>query len=452
MNHLSTSVIGSVARRTVHDTQFSLTARTRASHAFTDTIGCIVSGVAEAPVVMARQALSAPAGGPCAVIGGGGAPAGHAALINATAAHAQDYDDTFGPLSGHASAVLVPALLGVAGLVSTSGMRLTEAYLIGLEAQALFGRGLNPGHYAAGWHATSTVGAIGASIGTAWLLGLDEEGMTRAASLAVSMASGLKGQFGTPAKPLHAGLAARNAVEAALLAATGLTGRPDIIEHAMGLEKVCAGKGEKWAQIMMSPDAPHSIESIGLTPKRYPCCAATHDTLDRLLDLRTLHGFDAADVERVDIALDAVAMDNLSYMEPVNGMQARFSMTYCAAVTLLQGVPRLSDFTQEAVEEPARRRLLSLIHPHLCGAEESAVPRHRVTVRLKDGRTLRSGRTAEASPPARTFNENDRRDKYLDCCSRHLDRSDADTLYERLLTLEKQPDLAFIACAFGKAR
>ncbi len=117
------------------------------------------------------------------------------ALINATAAHAIDYDDNFAPGMSHASAVLLPALLPIA-LAQGSSSALIEAYLVGL--QAFIGEAIGYGHYTAGWHGTSTVGCVGSAAGVAALMGLDAGAIARTLSIAVSMASGVKGQFGTP--------------------------------------------------------------------------------------------------------------------------------------------------------------------------------------------------------------------------------------------------------------
>jgi 2-methylcitrate dehydratase PrpD len=222
---------------------FSPLARQRARDAIADTLACMIVGQTDFASLAVRRAYAGMLheGGASLVVGGGAAPAAVAACINGTASHALDYDDNFGPGITHASAVLVPALLAVAQTRHASGGELVDAYLIGLEAQALVGRGVNPVHYRAGWHATSTVGCIGTAAGTAWLMGLDSAGIARAMSLAASMASGMKGQFGTPAKPLHAGLAARNAVEAAQFAAAGMTGRLDILECAQGFLELFGG-------------------------------------------------------------------------------------------------------------------------------------------------------------------------------------------------------------------
>jgi 2-methylcitrate dehydratase PrpD len=185
------SVIETIAEWSAAEHRFSDLARLRAKHAIADTIACMAAGIADAAPQAVRRAFADEiAAGPSLVIGGGRASTAVAALISGTAAHALDFDDNFRPGSTHASAVLVPALFAVAQAQKASGRRVIEAYLVGLEAQAVIGRGVNPSHYTAGWHATSTVGAIGTAAGVAALLGLDAAGIARAMSLAVSMAAG----------------------------------------------------------------------------------------------------------------------------------------------------------------------------------------------------------------------------------------------------------------------
>ena len=138
----------------------------------------MIAGADDQAEQSVRAAFAASIGpsGAAAVIGGGRAPEAVAALVNGTAAHALDYDDNFRPGITHASAVLVPALLAVAHGRAANGRSFVDAYLVGLETQAIVGRGINPAHYTLGWHATSTVGAIGTAAGTAWLMELDAGG------------------------------------------------------------------------------------------------------------------------------------------------------------------------------------------------------------------------------------------------------------------------------------
>ncbi|MGF6232652.1 2-methylcitrate dehydratase PrpD [Inquilinus ginsengisoli] len=448
------SIIEAIARWSRSGVEFGDLARLRARHAIADTIGCMLAGAGDPSVQAVRAAFAGSiADGPrCTLVGGGQAAEGLSALVNGTAAHALDYDDNFRPGASHASAVLVPALLGLALARGTSGRMLVDAYLVGLEAQAAVGRGVNPSHYAAGWHSTSTVGCIGTAAGVAWLRGLDEAGIARAMSLAVSMAAGVKGQFGTPAKPLHAGLAARNAVEAAALAECGMTGRLDILEAPQGFRELFGGPAATgWDGVAIG--APHVIESEGLMPKRHPCCGSTHNAVDIVLDLRAQHGFAAGEVAAVETLVGVVNQRNLAYPRPEDEMQARFSMQYCVALALLKDRLELSDFTAAAVGAKPARELLPRIamtsHPP---EDERGRPLpHRVTIRLADGRVLSGERGEAKGTIADPFDDFDRRAKFADCCRGTLDTSEADRLHDRLDRLDEEGDLAFLEQPLAQA-
>ena len=112
--------------------------------------------------------------GPSTAIGQGARlPAPWAALVNGTAAHALDFDDNFDPAKAHATAVLVPAILALAEQEGASGRACLDAYVAGLQILGRVGQGVNPAHRNRGWHATATVGAIGAAAACARLLRLD---------------------------------------------------------------------------------------------------------------------------------------------------------------------------------------------------------------------------------------------------------------------------------------
>ncbi|MFN4100694.1 MAG: MmgE/PrpD family protein [Pararhodobacter sp.] len=416
-------------------------ARQAAQEAIADTFACMIAGQTDGAVRAVRAGLArgGVVDGPCTVIGGGSAPAPVAAMINGTAAHALDFDDNFSPALSHASAVLVPALLAAGELRGSTGDDLIRAYLVGLEAQALVGQGVQRHHYTTGWHATSTVGMIGTAAGVGWLLGLDRAGMVQAMSLGVSMAAGVKGQFGTPAKPFHAGMAARNAVDAALLAAGGLTGRRDILEAPQGFGALFNGGHEtRWA----IPDGPHIIETEGLAPKLHPCCGSTHYAIDMVMDLRRAHGFNAADVASVHVVVGLANYRNLPYPDPQDEMQARFSMQYCLARALTQPVLGLADFTPDAIRDPAIRSLLSLTMMAPLDPEEeraSARPCHRITVTLTSGQVLQAQRAYARGTRAEPFSPSERHAKFLDCVTRHLGADGAEQAWQALCRLEEHP-------------
>src|SRR5581483_11836661 len=194
-------------------------ARAAAANAFVDTIGVTLAGASEPVSVAVQQTIAADGGGPCRVIGTSlTASATNAALANGTAAHAHDYDDMCFVSLAHPSAPLVSAALAAAEACDASGSRLLDAYVVGFEIEGRLGRAMNPRHYQRGWHCTSTIGTIGAAAAVARLFGLDRAQTAHALAIAASEASGLKENFGTMVKPLHGGLAARNAIFAGQLA------------------------------------------------------------------------------------------------------------------------------------------------------------------------------------------------------------------------------------------
>ncbi|WP_413728628.1 MmgE/PrpD family protein [Sodalis sp. RH19] len=441
------NVIEAIAAWTRAQTGFSDTARERARLAIVDTLACLYAGRRDFSALAVRAAgeMYLRHGGRARVIGGGRAPAAIAAFINGTSAHAIDYDDNFGPGMSHASAVLVPALLAVADELDAGGGQLIDAYLIGLQAQAFIGAGVGPAHYTAGWHGTSTVGCIGTAAGVAWLMGLDQDGIARALSNAVSFASGIKGQFGTPIKPLHAGWAARNAVDAAVLAQQGMRGRIDILEAPQGFGEMFGGAAPAgWDIPAILGTRLHSIDGVGVMPKRHPCCGSTHMIVDTLSDLREAHDFTDADVVSVETLVGIANRRNLAYTVPENEMQARFSMHYCVDTWLRHGALSVQDFTPARVarqSDPARLARVSM--RAYSAQQEAAVPAgdklpHRVTLTLRDGRRLEAERRLAKGSNAEPFSEGERRQKFIDCCT---DLDHAAALFDGLKNLGNARDL-----------
>ena len=176
-----------------------------------DTLACILAGRDEDVAVAARRAMASASGpGPARAIGGDARmslPA--AALANGVAAHAIDLDDYEIPGSTHPSAVVLGALLALATTRAATLREVLVAHVAGHEAIVRMGEALGHGHYLAGWHATSTIGPFGAATACPRLLGLGAEATAHALGLAASASAGLKHQFGSDAKPVHAGFAAR---------------------------------------------------------------------------------------------------------------------------------------------------------------------------------------------------------------------------------------------------
>jgi len=411
----------------------------RARDGIYDIVACMVAGAGDAGSARVRATIAPYGTGSATVIGSRiGASAPWAALANGMAAHALDFDDNYIPAYTHATAVLMPALLAVAEEINASGADLVDAYIVGLEMHCAIGRGVNRAHYDKGWHGTSTVGCIGTAAGCGRLLGLDSEKMTQAISLAVSMASGPKVQFGTMAKPFHAGMGAKNAVLAAHLAANGVEARDVALEGELGFLELYGGDGAMgWDHILPTLGDPLAIEQFGLAPKLYPCCGSAHRVLDGVLALRKEHGFTAEDVRQVDTKVGFGNKRNLMYDDPQQEMEGRFSMNYCVAVALRYGRVSLSDFTPDALHRPEVRALLPRVtmEAYPAGAEgPDPVDRlpHEIVVTLKDGRKLTDTVTWARGTIQNPFDEADLAAKYRDCCEGFLSPDDFDAAQEAL--------------------
>ena len=195
-----------------------------------------------------------------------------AALLDATAAHALDYDDF--AFSNHPSAVIVPAVLAVAARSGADGRRMAAAYVAGYEVWCdLFVR--EPDHYyARGWHPTAVLGPVGAAAAAAVAAGLDAERAMHAIAIAASFGGGVFENFGSMVKPLHGGRAAQSGVVAVGLAAAGMTASPTALEGASGLMRALSPNGR--VDIETPPrlgEVWHSAKR-GLNLKRYPVVGA----------------------------------------------------------------------------------------------------------------------------------------------------------------------------------
>ncbi len=205
-----------------------------------DAIAVAMAGAEDELVRILRAELEEAGGTPQSTVWGASLrlPAGAAALLNGTMAHALDYDDVNLAMPGHPTVAILPAVMAPGEARGATGAEVMAAFVAGYETACRIGRVMAPGHYdVVGFHATGTVGTFGAAAGCAHLLGLDEEQTLHAIGIAATQAAGLKSMFGTMCKPLHAGKAAQNGLLAAKLAARGFVSRPDSLECLQGFAR-----------------------------------------------------------------------------------------------------------------------------------------------------------------------------------------------------------------------
>jgi 2-methylcitrate dehydratase PrpD len=397
--------------------------RALAATAFRDTIGVILAGVTE-PASRIAQSLAIDEGrGDCRVLGTDmRSSAGLAALANGVAAHALDFDDMCFVSLAHPSCALVPAALAAGETVHAAMTTLLDAYVVGFEVECRLGIVMNPRHYhERGWHCTSSIGTLGAAAAAARILGLDGDATRHALGIAGSSACGVKENLGSMVKPLHAGMAARNGLMAAQLARRGFAASAHALDGPQGylaamdsqhrsLDLAAADLGVRW-----------EILETGITVKLYPSCAATHPPLDVLLDICRRERVTHDRIAAIDVEVDSMTPRLLIHPRPTNGLEAKFSMPFCAAAAVVHGRLGIDTFDVAQIQNPAIQAVMPLVSLRANSAFDTAAPlsQARVTVRLRDGRVFTQAADGARGYPGRLSNE-EIESKFVGCAQRVL--------------------------------
>lgn len=414
-----------------------------AERAFVDTVGVTLAGVAEPAARMARSVFAGVEGEASVLGTDRRAPADAAALVNATAGHALDYDDVVGEV-WHPSVTLVAPALAVGERVEASGRDLVTAYAVGFEVERALGDLVLPEHYDRGWHATATLGVFGSAAAAASLLDLDRTTTKRALCAAASTPAGLKRNFGTMVKPLHPGMAVRSGVTTALLADAGYTaadgaigsdgGFIDLYDGAPGKTTAAGSPGDDWTL------------TEGLRVKKYPCCYFTHSAIAATAALRERHDVAPADVASVTVRASRAAVDALRYPNPSTGLEGKFSMEHAVAAALTRERLGFDAFTDAAVAEPET----ASVRDRVTATVDSGLPdeSYRATVEIESASGDPSVR--EATPPgtpADPLSASELRAKFDDCVDYSGVEVAAADAYEALESLGDHHDLSPLVAA-----
>ncbi|WP_423456369.1 MmgE/PrpD family protein [Ottowia sp. VDI28] len=254
-----------------------------------------------------------------------------AALINGATGHAIDYDDANTGAQGHVTTAVLPATLAVAEAQGLGGDALLRAFAAGYEMTGMVGQYVGREHYEHGFHGTCTVGSFGAACAAAVLMELDAATTAVALGIAGTQAGGMKAQFGTMCKPLHAGKAAENGVTGAQLAARGFTGRPDLLEAVQGFGAVTSPRTDARAALKIPQGGSHLHHNLF---KYHSACYGTHASIEALYSLRQAHGIQPEDVLSVELDVEPGMKRMCSIAEPRTGLEAKFSLSLNAALVL----------------------------------------------------------------------------------------------------------------------
>jgi 2-methylcitrate dehydratase PrpD len=337
--------------------------------------------------------------GPCTAIGHARrlSSAG-AAFVNGTAAHGEDFDDTFegGPV--HAGAVVVPAVLAACERHDADGPSALLGIAVGVEVLCRLSTVIPKAVHKAGFHPTAVFGTMGAAAGVGAALKLPARGIVDALGVAGSMASGIIEYLaeGTWPKRMHAGWAGQSGLRAAMLARAGFVGPRTVFEGVHGLfhgfarstdgnfAALTGGFGERWV-----------TESLAFKP--YPCGTMAQPYIDCARRLHAL-GMEPEDIDEIVCETAEGIVHRLweplvDKQAPPNGFAAKFSVPYAVAAGLVHGEVGLASFTDEAVRDP--RVLAVAAKVRYAIDPKNPYPNEytgHVHVRLRDGREIEEQR------------------------------------------------------------
>lgn len=301
--------------------------------------------------------------GPCTAIGHARTmSAAGAAFVNGTAAHGEDFDDTFegGPV--HAGAVVVPAVLAACERCRADGPAALLGVAVGVEVLCRLSLVVPKAVHRAGFHPTAVFGAVAAAAGVAAALGLGRRQVVDALGVAGSLASGIIEYLaeGAWTKRLHPGWAAQSGLRAALLARAGFFGPRTVFEGVHGLFHGFARTTDGDYGALVGDFGDRWVAAT-LAFKPYPCGTMTHPYIDcaRRLAARGIAPEDVAEIvcEVAEGTVHRLWEPLADKRRPPNGYAGKFSTPYCLAAGLVHGGVGLDAFTDEAVRDP---RVLAL--------------------------------------------------------------------------------------------
>jgi 2-methylcitrate dehydratase PrpD len=307
-------------------------------------------------------------GGACTALGhDGGFDAFGAALVNGTAAHGEDFDDTFegGPV--HSGAVIVPAVLAACEREGLGGERLLVGVATGVELMCRLSLVAPQATHKAGFHPTAVFGALAAAGGVSAALGLDAKQAASALGIAGSMASGIIEYLaeGTWTKRMHAGWSAQAGLRAALMARGGFVGPRTVLDGVHGFyhafapsvppdfSKLLDGLGQRWV-----------IETVAFKP--YACGTMTQPFIDCAIKLAE-SGARAEDITDILCEVGEGTVHRLweplaVKHHPQTPYAAKFSTPFCMAVGFFDRRAGFAQFTEQRIRDAAVLGLAGKIH------------------------------------------------------------------------------------------
>jgi 2-methylcitrate dehydratase PrpD len=333
--------------------------RHEARRAIVNYLGCALGGSHDEAVDIAIRVFGPYSGPPTASVIGRAESLDplHASLMNGISSHVYDFDDTTPKNYMHPTSPVASALFAYASVHPVSGSDFMQAFITAFEAEMRIGNAVYPAHYDVGWHITGTAGVFGAAAAIGKLIGLSHQQTIWAIGLAATQAAGIREMFGSMAKSFHPGRAAQNGYSAALLAQAGFTAGEHGLEGPRGFAAVQAAQYDL-SKITAGLDTDYELRAN--TYKPFPCGIVNHPTIDGAIQIHDEHRRAPESIVAVRLRVAPLVLDLCNQTNITKGLQGKFSVYHGAAIGLVRGRAGIQEYTDEAVNDPAIKRVREL--------------------------------------------------------------------------------------------
>ena len=404
---------------------------------FIDTVGVLMAGARKEPAVtLQRQLASMKRSHPEAPL-----ITAERGFVLGTSGHCLDFDDSTHSTHAHVSVALVPTIIALSHTRSISGLQAYEGYIAGFETAHYLAELIMEEHYTMGWHGTGTVGVFAATGAAAKIFALDVSEIETALCMAASMPAGLRANFGSMTKPLHAGLAVRSGLTAVLQTAAGITANSAAMTGKHGFFDVYVPNIDCSERKPKKLGTTWGAQREGANTKLYPCCHEIHAGLEAAVQLTTIHETELDKIESIEITAAPLVVSNTNIRHPTTPAEAKFSMSYVIASALIYGEVTLETFTQDRIDDPAIHNLETRI---TLESDETTRTSYSTSIEIVDSDGTRITQTNH-NPPGkdRTVTEEQLKSKF-EMCTQYLSEVERRQVYEFLSNLTEQQDISFL--------
>jgi len=411
-----------------------------------DTVGVMIAGAAGEVATRAESVVASVRGPGKIPVPGRTRRADlfDAAFLGGTAAHGIELDDGYRAGSAHCGCVVIPAALAMGFERRASGLALIEAIVAGYETNIALARACAPDLRLRGFHPTSAVGPFGAAMAVAKLRGLPADKLAHALGIAASSAAGLFAfvNGGGDIKRLHAGHAAREGMQAALLAEQGVEGPPDVIEARDGFMQAFAfGRIDRARPIQLPPEADFGITDCYIKP--YACCRHIQPAVEALYGLLNDEKIATSDITRVEVETYKIAAEH-AHTGWDDFASAQLSFPYLMGIAARYRGIKFEHFDEKTRRDPQFAAFARKLHISAPAEIDQLYPKlrpARVTVTTAKGKFTRQADEALGSRLV-PLDDAGLTEKFLDLVAPALGQARAAELARQLWAADTIADIA----------